>query len=31
LKEQSTNRSNYQAALAQQGDDVINTKVWWNK
>lgn len=31
LKEQSTNRSNYQAALAQQGDDVINSKVWWNK
>lgn len=31
LKEQSTNRSNYQASLAQQGDDVISTKIWWNK
>lgn len=31
LKEQSTNKTNYQASLAQQGDDVINTKVWWNK
>ncbi|UIR54746.1 SusD/RagB family nutrient-binding outer membrane lipoprotein [Sphingobacterium sp. SRCM116780] len=31
LKEQSTNKLNYQAALAQQGDDVISTKLWWNK
>lgn len=30
-KEQSTNRSNYQDALANQGDDLISTKVWWNK
>lgn len=30
LKEQSTNKTNYQASLAQQGDDVINTKIWWN-
>lgn len=30
-KEQSVNRLNYQAALAAQGDDVITTKVWWNK
>lgn len=31
LKEQSTNSSNYQGALANQGDDIINTKIWWNK
>ncbi len=31
LKEQSTNRENYQKALASQGDDVLQTKVWWNK
>lgn len=31
LKEQSTNKSNYQAALTQQGDDLITTKLWWNK
>lgn len=31
LKEQSTNKTSYQAALAKQGDDVISTKVWWNK
>ena len=31
LKEQSTNRENYQRALAAQGDDVLPTKVWWNK
>lgn len=31
LKEQSTNKANYQGALANQGDDVISTKVWWNK
>lgn len=30
-KEQSVNQSNYQDALANQGDDVITTKVWWNK
>lgn len=30
-KEQSVNRSNYQSALANQGDDVITTPVWWNK
>lgn len=31
LKEQSTNRANYQKALEGQGDDVIGTKLWWNK
>ncbi|MCY4779812.1 SusD/RagB family nutrient-binding outer membrane lipoprotein [Sphingobacterium sp. UT-1RO-CII-1] len=31
LKEQSTNKLNYQQALSKQGDDVIGTKVWWNK
>jgi len=31
LKEQSVNRNNYQQALARQGDDVITTKIWWNK
>ncbi|MBL1409061.1 SusD/RagB family nutrient-binding outer membrane lipoprotein [Sphingobacterium faecale] len=31
LKEQSTNRSSYRQALERQGDDVIGTKVWWNK
>ncbi|MGJ1324087.1 SusD/RagB family nutrient-binding outer membrane lipoprotein [Sphingobacterium faecium] len=31
IKEQSTNKANYQAALAQQGDDVITNKLWWNK
>lgn len=31
LKEQSTNKTNYQSALANQGDDVISTKLWWNK
>lgn len=31
LKEQSTNRFNYQEAVSRQGNDVINTKVWWNK
>lgn len=31
LKEQSTNKANYQQALASQGDDVLQTKVWWNK
>lgn len=30
-KEQSVNRANYQEALANQGDDVITTKLWWNK
>nr|WP_315400782.1 SusD/RagB family nutrient-binding outer membrane lipoprotein [uncultured Sphingobacterium sp.] len=30
-KEQSTNKVNYQASLAQQGDDVITNKLWWNK
>lgn len=30
-KEQSVNRANYQDALASQGDDVIATKLWWNK
>ncbi|WP_437921956.1 SusD/RagB family nutrient-binding outer membrane lipoprotein [Sphingobacterium sp. LRF_L2] len=30
LKEQSTNKANYQKALAGQGDDVISTKIWWN-
>lgn len=31
LKEQSTNRNSYQLALSNQGDDVISTKLWWNK
>ena len=31
LKEQSTNRENYQKALANQGDDVTSTRLWWNK
>lgn len=31
LKEQSTNKTNYQGALTRQGDDLISTKVWWNK
>jgi hypothetical protein len=31
LKEQSTNRANYQKALANQGDDVTSTKLWWNR
>lgn len=31
LNEQRTNRNNYQQSLAQQGDDVITTKLWWNK
>lgn len=31
LVEQRTNKINYQQALAQQGDDVITTKLWWNK
>lgn len=28
---QSTNPTNYQAAVASQGPDVISTKVWWQK
>lgn len=31
VKEQSVNKTNYQQALAAQGDDVITTPVWWNK
>ncbi|MBP3943794.1 SusD/RagB family nutrient-binding outer membrane lipoprotein [Sphingobacteriaceae bacterium WQ 2009] len=31
IKEQTTNKANYQAALAKQGDDVLSTKIWWNK
>jgi hypothetical protein len=31
VKEQSVNKTNYQGALANQGDDVITTKLWWNK
>lgn len=31
LKEQSTNKNNYQDALTQQGDDVISTRIWWNR
>lgn len=31
LKEQSTNKANYQSALGHQGDDVQFTKLWWNK
>ncbi len=28
---QSTNSTNYQAAVARQGPDVISTQVWWQK
>ena len=28
---QSTNPTNYQAAVAAQGPDVISTQVWWQK
>lgn len=28
---QSTNPTNYQAAVASQGPDVISTEVWWQK
>ena len=28
---QSTNPTNYQLAVAAQGPDAINTKVWWQK
>ncbi len=28
---QSTNPTNYQAAVAEQGPDVISTQVWWQK
>lgn len=31
VKEQSVNKTNYQQALASQGDDVITTALWWNK
>lgn len=31
LNEQRTNKSNYQQALSQQGDDLITTSLWWNK
>lgn len=31
LKEQSTNKANYQSALGNQGDDVQFTKLWWNR
>lgn len=30
-KEQSVNRVNYQQALSQQGNDAIDTRIWWNK
>jgi len=29
--EQSINAENYQAAVANQGADLLTTKVWWNK
>jgi hypothetical protein len=28
---QSTNPTNYKAAIASQGPDVISTEVWWQK
>ena len=31
LKEQSTNRTKYREALERQGDDVVSTRVWWNR
>jgi hypothetical protein len=31
LNEQSQNAENLRAAIARQGPDDINTKVWWNK
>lgn len=31
LAEQRTNKANYQSALSKQGDDVMSTKIWWNK
>lgn len=30
-KEQAVNKAHYQQAVSQQGDDVIITKLWWNK
>lgn len=30
-KEQSVNREHYQQAVSAQGDDLITTKLWWNK
>ncbi len=30
-KEQSVNNTHYQQAVAEQGDDIITTKLWWNK
>ncbi|MBB3701059.1 SusD/RagB family nutrient-binding outer membrane lipoprotein [Flammeovirga yaeyamensis] len=29
--EQSLNGTSYQAAVSQQGDDELTTKIWWNK
>lgn len=30
-KEQAVNKVHYQEAVGQQGDDIITTKLWWNK
>lgn len=30
-KEQAVNKANYQQAVNNQGDDIITTKLWWNK
>lgn len=30
-KEQAVNKANYQQAVSNQGDDIITTKLWWNK
>jgi hypothetical protein len=29
--EQSLNNANYTAAVSSQGDDLLTTKIWWNK
>jgi hypothetical protein len=28
---QTNNKENYKAAVAEMGEDNINTKVWWEK
>jgi hypothetical protein len=29
--EQSLNKANWEAAVSSQGDDLLTTKIWWNK
>ena len=31
IGQQETNRSNYESAVARQGEDDINTKLWWQQ